>query len=191
MRRLLQRMVVLAPVVTGLLMLGAGPGMAACHSTRYPDSSTTVTFGATGHEAWSSWDAGRRHLNMSMRSGNMPSAYCVDTWFDWATSSGHYDARVVRVCLDYAARYSNGGDGITEPSTPRRLLGLQKAAGCYYERASRELYACYQSPKNTSGCAIKDSAAADVPSLCSRAWGINTSGQTFYYDGGDPWLCGS
>ena len=189
--RLIARAAVLVPVVTLVLVLGAGPSLASCYSTRYPAGSTTVTFGATGHDARSSWDASRRYLNMSMEAANMPSGTCVDTWFDWATSAGHYDARVVRVCLDYAARYSNGGAGITEPSTPRRLLGIQKAAGCYYDRASQSLVRCYQSSKNTSGCAIKNSRVAVLPGKCARAWGINASGQSFYYDGGDPWLCSS
>ena len=189
--RLVTRLAVALPVAVAAFTLGSGPALAECHYTRYASGSSTERFGTSGHRAWAQWTASTRYLNMSMEAQNMPSGYCVDSWFDWATASGHYDARIVRVCLDYAARYSNAGKGITEPVTSRRLLGLQKAAGCYYHLPTRTLTSCTHSPYNSStSCQIRDSGAADVPSNCSRAWVIRTDGSAVYYPGGvDPSSC--
>ena len=191
--RLLTRLAVSVPVAFAVFALGSGPALAECHYTRYSSGTAIERFGTTGHRAWANWNAGSRFLNISMQAQNMPTNYCVDSWFDWATAWGHYDARVARVCIDYRERYSNAGLGITEPVTSRRLLGLQKAAGCYYHLPTKTLTSCTHSPYNSStSCRIRDSGAADVPSNCSRAWVVHANGAVVYYPGGvDPSSCSS
>ncbi len=160
---------------------------ADCHTSRYEVGSDYMYVGSTrSHYAQIAWNEGTRHLKAQMDSGWLNGTDCADTWFDWATYSGHYDIRLARTCRSYSNAAADGLDGFTETYySERNLLGIQKAAGCIYSGGS--VKECVQAPKATAGCTVSDSTIAeDVPNYSARAWVRNANDTVSYFSGGYP-----
>lgn len=86
-----------------------------------------------GHEH-AIWSKSEKRLSLGSFPGySMSTDRCMDAMLDWKTTSGHYDARVVRSC-DPGGKVSTdpGGDGYwQEPSDwgGRTITDMQKGVG--------------------------------------------------------------
>lgn len=105
------------------------PGIA---SAGFAEGNDEVNRGA-GAEG-GAWDATLHpdYLNLYVStSPALASNRCLDTFFDWRTSSGHWDGRVVRNCRPDAWRDSNNVFREDEAGAAK-LEGAKTAGGCIF-----------------------------------------------------------
>jgi len=108
----------------------------------------------------------------------MVQGYCFDSWFDWGTQSGHYDARVARTCRNMNSEY---GDRITDSG--RTFTGMKKAGYCYGQNDQT----CATFFGNASGATVSLSTVDEnLPNYTTRAWVRLSNGSETTYSGGSP-----
>lgn len=183
-------MFVLAKMIKRILLVGAAAAAAVvaapslafadCHSTRFPSGSENTYSGASlGYTAWNN---STRVVSLRATATNISGGTCITDDFDWATSSGHFDARIVRECVNgitYSASATENNLG------GRVLLGIQKAGACYGRENTQE--GCFTSPTSTAGCTITTMPYQLVTTGTARWWLHNPIGQYYYNDGGAPY----
>lgn len=133
-RKLRWKVGIAALIVATTHWASAPVSLADCHGVGSPSSGTiTVNFGSSqGAVAWNvgSGIAANPLPAVSMNTyGHTDMApWCVTTWFDWSTASGHFDARAVRNCLPG----TNFGHAFQDvPGGGRTLsIGMQKWGVC-------------------------------------------------------------
>ena len=116
----MRKMLTVAAVI--VLLLNATPAYAVTTGDQTQTPGTSVTR--------QTWDADANTVRLRVTpsaadAGTSGDGKCVDSIFDWQTSAGHYDARVVRVCEDIVLRTWIFTE---DPAAP--LVGEQKARGC-------------------------------------------------------------
>ena len=107
--------------VTGLVVL-------AVLFAATPATAASVNTYRSSLRAYAEWipSSGIMQVIADDSQNTIPSNYCFDSWFDWDTQSGHYDARVARTCRSLSAKY-----GPRATDTGRTFLGMQRAGLCY------------------------------------------------------------
>lgn len=162
MTTLLRRLLVVVAGAITFILIGTTAAWADCHaSTGDTSGSGSETIGA-GSQSWS-WNRliGEAYVSGNANNG-MDLDKCLDTFVDWMTTSGHYDARIARNCKPGGGRAGT----ITEPSSwgGRTISGLQKAGACkYFQDASPPGY--YQ-PTNPTLCGYDSESADEDGHVC-------------------------
>jgi hypothetical protein len=121
-------------VLVGMVVLGttAAPALAVDGPV---SGAERTTAGIAGNVQWFSWNRGDKRVRLSNTThANMSNAHCVDAFFDWRTSGGHYDARILRNCKrgSYVQTdpASAGGDGYwSEDWGPRSITAVRVVVG--------------------------------------------------------------
>lgn len=161
----------------------AGSALADCHTTRYASGSGTMNKGPAGGYGAASWNVSTRSIRTTADGRSLASGYCVTAAFDWATVSGHFDARMARDCdpgsgsmLDTQVDSNTGG---------RTLRGMQKWGVCYGPNNTGT--GCTTSSMSVSGCTISTmNFVFGTGNNTTRQWRRNSNGTYFYDDGGNP-----
>lgn len=132
-------------------------------------------------------------LKLSIGSGGLPQARCVDSWFDWepdGTPQPHYDARVTRTCKDDSWRATNDFEWWLEPDgTGRDLEGVMKVFVCLYNKDTQNVM--LQASVIVIGGApglegVNPVYTNNEPNNVTRAWHRAADGDTYISDGGNP-----
>lgn len=142
------------------------------------------------------WDlTGRRVRLVASPDAAVPTYRCHDAWVDWATVSGHYDARLTRNCDPGSYRETDsGGDGWEpEPSNwgGRNVTGIQKGAGCVHNQNSITFDTCAQYPQNLSTCSIGSDYTLTQMKNFVRYWIRYQDGTIGFNSGGKVQEAGS
>jgi hypothetical protein len=184
------RTVLVACSATATLFL-AGPAFASCNGDGI-DSGTQYTYAGDNPSAQSaSWQLlNHRVRETTDTATSMNLDYCQDAFFDWSTSGGHYDARIVRNCAPGTHRETDSlYDGWwDEPANwaGRYVLGLQKGAGCGFRQTDWTYQSCEQFPARIPGCLVDNGSAMRYPNDAANFWVRTQSNQIHFYTGHDP-----
>jgi len=168
-RSRLARCVGFVSALGGLLIAAPNAAMAVGE----PSGSATVTQGPAGSSGTVTWNASTRTVTITTVAGTLASGQCVTTWWDWLTSSGHYDARAVRVCRSGQQRTQ------TWSGENSRVVGLQKLGVCY--GPDNQKGSCKTGPGAVS--------ASGSPGFCNFTTGSSTlksNGSVLSCSGGSP-----
>lgn len=114
-----------AALLGAALTLTVNPAMGYAN---VPSGNSTQSVYTSHRQSQQYWNASTKKMYVNaILSANLPSGYCLDSWFDWTTPEGssHYDSRGARTCV---SNYSMYGDVVTEGSS---VAGMQKAGGAY------------------------------------------------------------
>lgn len=135
------------------------------HGNGVNSGSAYFSVGPSGSSQSSTWNLGNRTVYVgTITSSGMSTSRCHDMMFDWATDSGHYDARQVRNCDpgSQASSQSSGSWPANEPSgwAGRDVNGLQKGAGCVYNQSSESFVECVQFPDRLPQCVFGNGPGA-------------------------------
>ena len=169
--RLRSRAAVAAAVVASLLIVLAGP-VAAAILNQGPGSSTTSQSFTTG--------AGAVSVYANLSSSDDGTGNCVESLFDWGVTSGHYDARLVRVCFN-SGSYSRASWVNSFPAGSP--TGVIKARGCLYSGVQSvpptggNRHSC-ESDVGSNSAPCGDGAAACYVKKSSAIYGFCTSNPT-------------
>lgn len=113
--------------------------------------------------------------------------HCADSWFDWSTASGHYDARLTRNCQPGSDRVAaSSTSGYQEHLNSRELIGIQKLGGCVYYFQDGLLHGCQQDPPYGMCDVSNSSVEENGNNYSTYTWLRYTDGSTSYFTGGDP-----
>ncbi len=104
--RLLVRIGTLGLILATTFTAGPLPDASAAGE----DGSSTTHHGPGSSSQYMYWDISEHRVRMKMNPGDaMPDTVCQDVKLDWGTEgSGHYDARVTRVCKPGGHIQTNG-----------------------------------------------------------------------------------
>jgi hypothetical protein len=149
--------------VAVMLVAAAGTAWADCESDENPINSSSELYSAGAGNQFAGWNSelGNGASTLEVNTNDIGENRCLDVWHDWATTGGHYDARVVRVCKDDGTRDNTNADGdFDEPNVPgRNLTGQNRGGACVYDFPTF-VGACEQTPQaeRNPGCLVQDSA---------------------------------
>ncbi|MET8067805.1 hypothetical protein ACFYON_28940 [Micromonospora sp. NPDC005686] len=147
-----------------------------------PSGNSTQNVYTSHRQSQQYWSSSTKKMYVNaILSANLPSGYCLDSWFDWTTPEGssHYDSRGARTCV---SNYSMYGDVVTESNS---VAGMQKAGGAYGPN------------NNTTSTSYLVNAAGSTISIasinvvmnqynCSIRYWKRTSSGVEYWTGGPP-----
>lgn len=172
--------------LSGIVVIaGSESALADCHQG-VTSGSGSVTVGSACSSSLpsggtASWNKSGLTISIVATGWCMSSNYCETTWYDWGTSSGHFDARAIRMCYRSASSYSayNQAESTTGGRT---LLGMQKWGTCY--GVNNSAGTCVTSSQSISGCTL---AAVNhtYPNTSTRMWVRTSTGSYQYYSGGN------
>jgi hypothetical protein len=191
-------------IVGVVVFVGAAIGRlpeasADCHtSIAFSGSDTFVFGGLFQHESILGWTADytsmrdEPELDIKVIAGDLASGRSADTWLDWATYSGHYDARVIR---NYYEDSTYGSTAWYEDDAKGYMAGIQKEAGCTWDSTPQQFVNnCAPLPGDqgmyeTPGCPVNNDPGSVVPKLnnySTRDWDRHADGTDHRSTGGDP-----
>lgn len=193
MARCLPRMTVVMAAAFALTVTFASAAFADCHADGVNSGDDVKYVGPGTSSEEGAWDLGAKAVKeFTDADFGMSTSKCLDTYVDWATTSGHYDQRLTRVCQPGGWRLTDqGGDGwALEPSDwgGRTVTGLQKGAGCLYNQSTGNFDDCSDFPEHLSGCVydlVTDSFTLSYMKWFTRWWVTYQDGTIAYNSGGD------
>ena len=170
--------VALANVPSGSSNQAKGPGLSHASATWNEAPDTLYSLQVVGYPTFA-------------------SNWCLDGIYDWKTSGGHFDARLVRSCnpsVDYSRSSNDGGQG-------RVLLGMQKFGTCYGPRNSTNTSSsnCSSDPRNENSILRTGTGTEDVsgpntslPNNCTKSWRVEPgTSSVIAHSGGASSSCSS
>ena len=162
MIRLAKRLPISMSIAAVSVVASASGAWADCNNTGNPPDVSWQQYYAGAGSQVSTWNAnaGNGTSTLDVNTNNIGDNRCLDVWHDWATTGGHYDARVVRVCRDNGHRDNGNANGdYDEPNTVRTLTGQNRGGACVYSAYSF-VGTCEQTPASArnSGCLVQDVA---------------------------------
>jgi hypothetical protein len=176
-----RRFMVAVAASASILLLTPSIASADCHATKYPSGSGSLGVGPGTSYGSSYWASSTKFVNGFALGASMSGSNCETTAYDWATVSGHYDARMIRDCDNDSGGYSFD---LNEPSSSRTLRGMQKWGVCYAPNGSNS--GCTTSSQSESGCMITSMNFSFTTSNKTTRWWVHYSNGTYgYYSGGD------
>lgn len=152
----------------------------------------TLNDAHSAHWAW--YAPGENEmLKLSIVSGALPNARCVDSWFDWepgGVPQPHYDARVTRTCKDNSLRAANQSEWWLEPTgTGRDLEDAFKVFVCLYNKDTNRVM-LQQSVIVRGGDpgleSVNPNYTKNEPNNVTRAWHRAADGDAYIADRGFP-----
>lgn len=172
--------------------MSASAAFADCHTDGVNSGDDYAYVGPAGSSEHGAWDLQAKAVREDTYAGSgMSTSKCVDTYLDWATTIGHYDSRLTRVCQPGGHRVTDmGGDGwAQEPSDwgGRTVTGLQKGAGCFYNQSTENFDICTNFPEHLPGCVydlVYDSFSLGDMTWFTRYWVTHQDGTIDYNSGG-------
>lgn len=167
-------------MVGGLLvMTSAAPAAANVPSG---SRSQTRSPGGTGLQ---SWGYSTRSVSLAAQAGRLAQHYCLDSWFDWTSSAGHFDARVVRNCRSGITHNASWREGLSA-----QVTGMQKAATCY-SVANSPLLASECTNATGASIGVAGNVQPSLPNYCTGASVRNANNTISVYSGGTSTSCTS
>lgn len=172
-------------LLTAALMMVASTGVAVMAT---PGPAQAVVYSGSrdlyigSHHSYTSWRGSDSFYDIRSYPWYL-SGKCQDTILDWKRPGGHFDARVVRSCVDLYVYSAQGYEAWI-------LNGMQKNGICVGPSDATNI-----SPGTCVNASGADQTVAsvntDFPNTCARDW-IRGFGQVFFYgDGGWSDMCGS
>lgn len=103
--------------------------------------------GAGAGWAYANWNGTTNKMWVNATANSLAGGWYQDGLFDWATSSGHYDARASRTCDSNSTMF---GPTLTDYS---QVTGLQKFGTCYGPDQNTKAGVCTNESRATSSIA--------------------------------------
>lgn len=144
-----------------------------------PSGTATQTEGPGLSNGYQRWDGGPETMYVqAAASGTFSSGYCLDSWFDWNRTGGHFDARVARTCRTSIQSQGSSSDG------NNNLNGMQKAATCYGPNQNTTAQSSYCTNDGRVEQSVVGNVRDDLANTCTRDWRIPSGSSQIIYDAG-------